>query len=125
MKRLALTLSLILLVSLVVFAAQKGDHHVLHTVPKEGSATFCDAFFIPNGAKDAIQSLNTALKTLPSSAKLQSLLGDAYQKSGDAKSAKEAYEKALGFDTNAKLPDTRHFPLNHVLGHAHLPSVNV
>lgn len=34
------------------FAAAKGDHHILHAVPKEGSATFCDAFMIPNGAKD-------------------------------------------------------------------------
>src|SRR5436305_1899428 len=34
------------------FAASKGDHAVKHVAPKEGSATFCDAFFIPNGAKD-------------------------------------------------------------------------
>jgi spermidine/putrescine-binding protein len=33
------------------FAAAKGAKHVLHTIPKEGSATFCDAFMIPNGAK--------------------------------------------------------------------------
>ena len=32
------------------FAAAKGDKNVKHTVPKEGSATFCDAFMIPNGA---------------------------------------------------------------------------
>jgi spermidine/putrescine-binding protein len=34
------------------FAAAKGDKSVKHTTPREGSATFCDAFFIPNGAKD-------------------------------------------------------------------------
>jgi spermidine/putrescine transport system substrate-binding protein len=34
------------------FAAAKGDKAVKHVAPKEGSATFCDAFFIPNGAKD-------------------------------------------------------------------------
>jgi spermidine/putrescine transport system substrate-binding protein len=34
------------------FAAAKGDNNVKHAVPKEGSATFCDAFMIPNGAKD-------------------------------------------------------------------------
>ena len=34
------------------FAAAKGDKAVKHTVPKEGSATFCDAFMIPNGAKN-------------------------------------------------------------------------
>jgi spermidine/putrescine-binding protein len=34
------------------FAAAKGDHTVKHTVPKEGSATFCDAFMIPSGSKD-------------------------------------------------------------------------
>jgi spermidine/putrescine-binding protein len=34
------------------FAAAKGDKTVKHTIPKEGSGTFCDAFMIPNGAKD-------------------------------------------------------------------------
>lgn len=34
------------------FAAAKGDHAVKHVAPPNGSATFCDAFFIPNGAKD-------------------------------------------------------------------------
>jgi spermidine/putrescine transport system substrate-binding protein len=34
------------------FAAAKGDNNVKHVAPKEGSATFCDAFMIPNGAKD-------------------------------------------------------------------------
>jgi spermidine/putrescine transport system substrate-binding protein len=34
------------------FAASKGDKAVKHVAPKQGSATFCDAFFIPNGAKD-------------------------------------------------------------------------
>jgi spermidine/putrescine transport system substrate-binding protein len=34
------------------FAAAKGDKTVKHTVPKEGSATFCDGFMMPNGAKD-------------------------------------------------------------------------
>jgi spermidine/putrescine transport system substrate-binding protein len=34
------------------FAAAKGDNHVKHVAPKEGSATFCDAFMIPSGAKD-------------------------------------------------------------------------
>ena len=34
------------------FAASKGDKHVRHVAPKEGSATFCDAFMIPSGAKD-------------------------------------------------------------------------
>jgi spermidine/putrescine-binding protein len=34
------------------FAASKGDNNVKHAVPKEGSATFCDAFMIPSGAKD-------------------------------------------------------------------------
>jgi tetratricopeptide (TPR) repeat protein len=61
---------------------------------------------MPNGAKDAIQSLNTALKTLPGSAKLLTLLGDAYAKSGDIPSAKAQYEKAIGIDKSAKLPDT-------------------
>ncbi len=32
------------------FAAAKGDTNVKHTLPKEGSATFCDAFMIPAGA---------------------------------------------------------------------------
>jgi spermidine/putrescine transport system substrate-binding protein len=34
------------------FAASKGDTHVKHVAPKEGSATFCDGFMIPSGAKD-------------------------------------------------------------------------
>ena len=34
------------------FAAQKGDHHVSHTIPTEGAATFCDGFMIPSGAPD-------------------------------------------------------------------------
>jgi len=34
------------------FAAAKGDTHVKHVAPKEGSATFCDGFMIPSGAKD-------------------------------------------------------------------------
>jgi spermidine/putrescine transport system substrate-binding protein len=34
------------------FAAAKGDKAVKHTAPAEGSASFCDAFFIPQGAKD-------------------------------------------------------------------------
>src|SRR5919109_4649408 len=34
------------------FAAAKGDANVKHVAPKEGSATFCDAFMIPSGAKD-------------------------------------------------------------------------
>jgi spermidine/putrescine transport system substrate-binding protein len=34
------------------FAAAKGDKTVKHIAPKEGSGTFCDAFMIPNGAKD-------------------------------------------------------------------------
>jgi spermidine/putrescine-binding protein len=34
------------------FAAAKGDHNVKHVVPKEGSATFCDAFMIPQGSND-------------------------------------------------------------------------
>src|SRR5919201_1335736 len=34
------------------FAAAKGDNNVKHVAPKEGSATFCDAFMIPSGAKD-------------------------------------------------------------------------
>jgi spermidine/putrescine-binding protein len=34
------------------FAAAKGDLNVKHVAPKEGSATFCDAFMIPSGSKD-------------------------------------------------------------------------
>ena len=34
------------------FAAAKGDKTVKHVAPPEGSASFCDAFFIPNGAKN-------------------------------------------------------------------------
>ncbi len=34
------------------FAADKGDDGVKHTVPQEGSATFCDAYMIPADAKD-------------------------------------------------------------------------
>jgi spermidine/putrescine transport system substrate-binding protein len=34
------------------FAAAKGDKTVKHVAPAEGSASFCDAFMIPNGAKD-------------------------------------------------------------------------
>ena len=34
------------------FAAAKGDKNVQHTLPKEGSATFCDAFMVPTGATD-------------------------------------------------------------------------
>jgi spermidine/putrescine transport system substrate-binding protein len=34
------------------FAAAKGKKTVKHVAPKEGSATFCDAFMIPSGAKD-------------------------------------------------------------------------
>jgi spermidine/putrescine transport system substrate-binding protein len=34
------------------FAASKGKKTVKHVAPKEGSATFCDAFMIPSGAKD-------------------------------------------------------------------------
>jgi tetratricopeptide (TPR) repeat protein len=61
----------------------------------------------PNGAKDAIASVNTALKTLPGSAKLLGLLGDAYAKAGDPANAKVNYEKALAVDPTASLPDTR------------------
>lgn len=32
------------------FAAAKGDNHVKHNLPKEGSGMFCDAFMIPAGA---------------------------------------------------------------------------
>jgi spermidine/putrescine transport system substrate-binding protein len=35
------------------FAADKGDDAVKHTVPKEGAATFCDAYMIPTDAPDA------------------------------------------------------------------------
>jgi spermidine/putrescine transport system substrate-binding protein len=34
------------------FAAAKGDNDVKHVVPKEGSATFCDAFMIPQQSND-------------------------------------------------------------------------
>jgi spermidine/putrescine transport system substrate-binding protein len=34
------------------FAADKGDDAVKHTVPKEGAATFCDAYMIPAEAQD-------------------------------------------------------------------------
>jgi len=34
------------------FAASKGDKAVKHVAPEQGSAAFCDAFMIPNGAKD-------------------------------------------------------------------------
>jgi spermidine/putrescine-binding protein len=35
------------------FAADKGDDAVKHTVPKEGAATFCDAYMIPAEAPNA------------------------------------------------------------------------
>jgi putrescine transport system substrate-binding protein len=35
------------------FAADKGDDAVKHTVPEEGSATFCDAYMIPAEAQNA------------------------------------------------------------------------
>jgi spermidine/putrescine transport system substrate-binding protein len=35
------------------FAAAKGDDAVKHTVPKEGAATFCDAYMIPAEAPNA------------------------------------------------------------------------
>ena len=62
---------------------------------------------MPNGSKDAIASLQKALGTLPGSAKLLSLLGDAYQKSGDAKNAQVQYEKAINLDPKAAMPDAR------------------
>lgn len=62
---------------------------------------------LPNGAKDAINSLQTALKTLPGSAKLLQMLGDAYLRSGDATRAQETYEKALAVDPKAQLPDVQ------------------
>jgi spermidine/putrescine transport system substrate-binding protein len=34
------------------FAAAKGDKTVKHVAPAEGTGTFCDAFMIPNNAKD-------------------------------------------------------------------------
>src|SRR5437879_5171935 len=34
------------------FAAAKGDKAVKHVAPAEGTGTFCDAFMIPNNAKD-------------------------------------------------------------------------
>ena len=34
-------------------AADKGDDNVKHTVPKEGAATFCDAYMIPAEAPEA------------------------------------------------------------------------
>jgi spermidine/putrescine transport system substrate-binding protein len=34
------------------FAADKGDNNVKHTVPKEGAATFCDAYMIPADAPE-------------------------------------------------------------------------
>ena len=62
---------------------------------------------MPNGAKDAIASLQKALNTLPGSGKLLSMLGDAYQKSGDAKNAATQYEKAINLDPKAQMPDAR------------------
>ena len=62
---------------------------------------------IPNGAKDAIASLQKALNTLPGSGKLLSMLGDAYAKSGDAKAAAVQYEKAINLDPKAAMPDAR------------------
>jgi tetratricopeptide (TPR) repeat protein len=62
---------------------------------------------LPNGAADAIKSLDTALKQLPGSAKLLGLKGDAQQKAGDAKGAQASYLAALAIDPNAKLPDIR------------------
>jgi tetratricopeptide (TPR) repeat protein len=62
---------------------------------------------MPNGSKDAIASLQKALGTLPGSAKLLSLLGDAYQKSGDARNAQTQYEKAINLDPKAAMPDAR------------------
>ena len=62
---------------------------------------------LPDGAKDAVASLKTALKTLPGSAKLLTQLGDAYAKSGDVHNAQLTYEKALAQDPKAQLPAAR------------------
>ncbi|MBS2029154.1 MAG: tetratricopeptide repeat protein [Deltaproteobacteria bacterium] len=62
---------------------------------------------MPNGAKDAIASLQKALNTLPGSGKLLSMLGDAYQKAGDTKNAASQYEKAINLDPKAQMPDAR------------------
>ena len=62
---------------------------------------------LPKGAKDAIASLQTALKTLPNSAKLLQMLGDAYLEAGDAQKAQETYEKAIKTDPKAQMPQAR------------------
>lgn len=62
---------------------------------------------MPNGAKEAISSLEGALKTLPNSPKLLTLLGDAFARNGEADKAKANYEKAIGLEPNARHPDAR------------------
>ena len=60
----------------------------------------------PDGAKEAVNSMQQALKSMPGSPKLLVLLGDAHKASGDLQSAQAQYEKAL-VEAKDKLPEAR------------------
>ncbi|MFN7134470.1 MAG: tetratricopeptide repeat protein, partial [Myxococcales bacterium] len=60
----------------------------------------------PGGAKEAVESMQQALKTMPGSPKLLVLLGDAYRAAKDYDNARAQYEKALT-EAKDKLPEAR------------------
>ena len=60
----------------------------------------------PGGAKEAVSSMEQALKSMPGSPKLLVLLGDSYRAAEDYERAKESYEKALA-SSKDKVPEAR------------------
>jgi tetratricopeptide (TPR) repeat protein len=60
----------------------------------------------PGGAKEALESLKQALRTMPGTPRLLVLLGNAYAAAEQLDRAKESYEKALAAAKD-KLPEAR------------------
>lgn len=60
----------------------------------------------PGGAREAVESLKQALKTMPNTPKLLVLLGNAYLAADQADLAKDSYEKALAAAKD-KMPEAR------------------
>jgi len=60
----------------------------------------------PGGEAEAVQALNTALKTMGNSPKLVVMLGDAYRRMGKTADALAAYDRAL-LDPSTKNPEAR------------------
>jgi tetratricopeptide (TPR) repeat protein len=60
----------------------------------------------PGGEAEAVQALNTALKSMGNSPKLVLMLGDAYRRQGKLAEALAAYDRAL-LDPKVKNPEAR------------------